>query len=316
MDCLAAAPRAAAWLLRGLNASLKSVDLSAPYCRDGRTSTLEPRMSKRAKFDAGDLAVTTGGAGPPAVFVHGFGSDKSTWKQVCHGLEDVFSFYAIDLPGSGESPAPRHFRYTLEHFADVLADFIILKDLRELTLVGASLGATAILLALLRNRVELPSRVRSLCLIAPVAYPQQLPFLVELLRVPVLGPLALNLPFLDILPLVLGPTPAIPLPSQYSRYYARRRVREALIKTARVISAERLAHYAHRLETIDVPALLIWGRGDRVVPLRLGRRLERDLPNAHLVVIDHCGHAPQQERPAKVIAALREFVRSDKASHQ
>jgi pimeloyl-ACP methyl ester carboxylesterase len=108
-------------------------------------------MNEKIKFDASRLAVATGGAGEPAVFVHGFGSSKSTWRHVCHGLNDVFSFYAIDLPGSGKSPAPRHFHYTLEHFADVLTDFIILKDLKKLTLVGASFGATIILLALLRN---------------------------------------------------------------------------------------------------------------------------------------------------------------------
>src|SRR5713101_135959 len=123
------------------------------------------KMNKKIKFDASRLAVATGGAGEPAIFVHGFGSDKFTWRHVCDGLTDVFSFYAIDLPGSGESPAPRHFHYTLENFADVLTDFIIMKDLKKLTLVGTSLGAAVVLLALLRNRDELARRVRSLCLL-------------------------------------------------------------------------------------------------------------------------------------------------------
>lgn len=266
-------------------------------------------MNKKIKFDARRLAVATGGAGEPAVFVHGFGSNKSTWRHVCHGLEDVFSYYAIDLPGSGESPAPRHFHYTLEHFADVLTDFIILKDLKKLTLVGTSLGATVILLAMLRNRDALAPRVRSLCLIDPVAYPQEFPFFFELLRVPVLGPLALNFPFFSILPIsVLGALPAISLPPQYSRYYARRRVREALIKTARLISAETLARYVRRLKTIDVPTLVIWGRRDPVVPLKFGKRLARDLPNSRLIVVDRCGHTPHKECPVEVIAALREFA--------
>jgi pimeloyl-ACP methyl ester carboxylesterase len=266
-------------------------------------------MNKKIKFDARNLAVATGGAGEPAVFVHGFGSNKSTWRRVCHGLEDVFSYYAIDLPGSGESPAPRHFHYTLEQFADVLTDFIILKDLKRLTLVGTSLGATVILLALLRNRDALAPRVRSLCLIDPVAYPQEFPFFFELLRVPVLGPLALNFPFFSMLPIsVLGALPAISLPPQYSRYYARRRVREALIKTARLISAETLARYVRRLKTIDVPTLVIWGRRDPVVPLKFGKRLARDLPNSRLIVIDRCGHTPHKECPVEVIAALKEFA--------
>ena len=264
-------------------------------------------MNKKIKFDANRLAVTTGGAGEPAVFVHGFASNKATWRHVCHGLADVFSFYAIDLPGSGESPAPRHFHYTLEHFADVLTDFIIMKDLKKLTLVGASLGAAVILLAVLRNKDELAPRVRSLCLIDAVAYPQDFPFFVEIMRTPVLGPLAVNVPFFVGIPL-LGSLPAILFPPRYARYYARKRVREALIKTARLINTEHLARYVRRLKTIHLPTLVIWGRNDDVVPLRLGKRLARDLPGSRLIVIDHCGHAPQEECPAEVIAALKEFA--------
>jgi pimeloyl-ACP methyl ester carboxylesterase len=246
-------------------------------------------MNKKIKFDASRLAVATGGAGEPAVFVHGFGSSKSTWRHVRHGLNDVFSFYAIDLPGSGKSPAPRHFHYTLEHFADVLTDFIILKDLKKLTLVGASFGATIILLALLRNGDELGPRVRALCLINAVAYPQDFPFFIEILRTPVLGPFALNFPF-------------------FPKIYARRGVRVAIIKTARLLNAKRLARYVERFKTIHLPTLVIWGRRDSLVPLRVGKRLARDLPNSRLVVIDDCGHSPHTECPAKVIAALKEFA--------
>lgn len=259
-------------------------------------------MSQKTRFDASRLAVATGGAGDPAVFVHGFGSNKLIWEGVCQGLADVFSFYAIDLPGSGESPAPKHFHYTLEHFADVLTDFIAMKDLKRVTLVGASLGATVILLALLRNRAELTPRVRSLCLIDAIAYPQDLPFFLEILRTPVLGPAALNLPSF------VKDLPAIFLPPGYARYYGRKRVREALIRTARLIDAESLAPYARRLKTIDLPTLVIWGRKDGVVPLRLGRRLVRDLPNARLMIIDNCDHWPHQECPAEVVAALKEFA--------
>jgi len=274
----------------------------------------EPKMKR--KFDAGRLAVAAGGTGDPAVFVHGLASDKSTWRSVCHGLDDVFSYYAIDLPGSGESPAPRHFHYTLEHFADVLTDFIVMKDLKKLTLVGASLGATIILLAVLRNRSVLAPRVRALCLVDAVAYPQEFPFYFEVLRMPILGPLALNVPLVrTFLAAASGALPVnLPEP-RYSRYYPRKRVREALIKTARLIHAGRLGRYARRFQTIDVPTLVIWGRDDRVVPLRFAKRLARDLPNARLIVIDSCGHAPQNERPAEFISELKQFAeqtRSDR----
>jgi pimeloyl-ACP methyl ester carboxylesterase len=272
---------------------------------------LEPRMNKKIKFDPRRLAVVDGGNGDPAIFVHGFGSNKSTWRDVCHGLKDVFSYYAIDLPGSGDSPAPRHFQYTLEHFADVLTDFVVMKDLKNLTLVGASLGATVILLAVLRNRDELAPRVRALCLIGPVAYPQAFPLFFGVLRMPFLGPLALNVPLVrGLLSAAVSALPDALPPPQYSQYYARKNVREALIKTARLISADSLARYVRRLKSIEAPTLVLWGRRDRVVPLRFGRRLARELPNAQLTIIDHCGHAPHKERPDEVITALKVFAQN------
>jgi pimeloyl-ACP methyl ester carboxylesterase len=247
-------------------------------------------MNRRIEFDASGLAIETGGSGDPALFVHGFGSSKSSWRRVCHGLRHVFSFYAIDLPGSGESLTPRHFHYTLEYFADVLTDFIIVKDLKELTLVGASLGASVILLSILRNRDRLDSRVRSLCLIDAIAYPRHFLPLVEILQLPIFVAPFFGLLAADLL------------------WPERRGIREAKVETVRLIDVEHLARYVPRLKTIHLPTLLIWGREDEVVPLRFGKRLARDLPNSRLLVIDDCGHEPHEERPAEVIAALKKHA--------
>src|SRR4051812_20354431 len=86
------------------------------------------------------LALSVGGSGPPILFIHGFGSSKFTWRHVCLGVRDIFTYYSIDLPGSGASPAPRYFDYSLEHLSDVVCEFIVQKDLSNLTVVGASFG--------------------------------------------------------------------------------------------------------------------------------------------------------------------------------
>jgi pimeloyl-ACP methyl ester carboxylesterase len=255
-------------------------------------------------FDPGRLAVKTGGTGDPALFVHGFGSSKRVWRDVCEGLRDAFLFHAIDLPGCGGSPAAKGFRYSLKRLADVLTDFILMKDLKNLTLVGASLGGTIILLALLRHADELASRVRALCLIGTPAYPQELPFGMEVLRSS-LGPIVLDPPFFLLTP----PLAAGLLSAAYRQNFGRRRARKTMIKTARLIKPKRLAHYVSRFKTIHLPTLLIWGREDDLVPVRFGRRLARDLPNARLIVFERCGHSPHQERPDKVVAVLKKFAR-------
>jgi pimeloyl-ACP methyl ester carboxylesterase len=60
-------------------------------------------------------------------------------------------------------------------------------------------------------------------------------------------------------------------------------------------------------ERIAAPTLLLWGRHDPVIPLKVGRRLERDIPHARLVVFDS-GHVPHTTDPAGVAAELVPFA--------
>ena len=58
------------------------------------------------------------------------------------------------------------------------------------------------------------------------------------------------------------------------------------------------------LPRLRCPMLLLWGRRDQLVPLRVAdqvRRLRGDLP---LEVLDHCGHCPHDERSEAFNAAL------------
>jgi pimeloyl-ACP methyl ester carboxylesterase len=65
-----------------------------------------------------------------------------------------------------------------------------------------------------------------------------------------------------------------------------------------------------RYGTIRQPALVLWGREDRIATLGFGERLARDLPHARLVVIPRCGHMPMREALDATIAALGEFLRA------
>ena len=53
--------------------------------------------------------------------------------------------------------------------------------------------------------------------------------------------------------------------------------------------------YGYRLNEIKSPALVIWGRDDRFVPMDVGLRLVWGMPNAHLHVFGRCGHWAQWE---------------------
>ena len=73
-------------------------------------------------------------------------------------------------------------------------------------------------------------------------------------------------------------------------------------------AAPRGAGLAERLDEIDVPALVISGDDDRIVPTAQSVRLASELPSAELVVIPACGHVPHEECPQATLEALLAFV--------
>jgi pimeloyl-ACP methyl ester carboxylesterase len=57
-------------------------------------------------------------------------------------------------------------------------------------------------------------------------------------------------------------------------------------------------------ERIQAPTLVVWGRQDRVVDVRLAPRVARTIPDCRLLVLDPAGHTAQLERPEPVARAV------------
>ena len=62
------------------------------------------------------------------------------------------------------------------------------------------------------------------------------------------------------------------------------------------------------LDNIKAPTLLIWGKQDNVTPFFVGEKFEELIPNAKLVAVDKCGHAPMMEKPEEFNAILESFL--------
>jgi pimeloyl-ACP methyl ester carboxylesterase len=56
------------------------------------------------------------------------------------------------------------------------------------------------------------------------------------------------------------------------------------------------------------PALVLWGRDDEWIPVAHAQRHEAALPAARIVILERCGHMPQEEQPAETLRLLLEFL--------
>jgi pimeloyl-ACP methyl ester carboxylesterase len=64
----------------------------------------------------------------------------------------------------------------------------------------------------------------------------------------------------------------------------------------------------HLLGGVRTPALIVWGRGDRVVPLECGEAYARALPRSRLAVVEESGHFVDMEQPEALAKLIMEFA--------
>ncbi len=254
------------------------------------------------------------GGGDPILAIHGLGASNYTWRKLKGHLPD-HKLILIDLKGHGESAKPHDTNYSIPDQAELVLQFIREHDLRNLTLMGNSYGGAVSLMVAIELCKEEPERLSRLILICSGGYNQDLPWHLKLMRTPVLGWLALHLA-----PATMNTRTVL----RYS-YYRKRLIswkqckayagpicspggRHALLQVAKQAVPENFEELIAQYPSISVPTLLIWGRNDRVIPLSIGERLNSDIINSRLVVLDHVGHVPQEEKPEETIAAISKFL--------
>lgn len=67
-------------------------------------------------------------------------------------------------------------------------------------------------------------------------------------------------------------------------------------------------HLVKWLHRISIPALVVWGEQDEILPVAYALEWQKRLPRAQLTIMSDCGHAPQFERPDLFAEVVDEFL--------
>jgi pimeloyl-ACP methyl ester carboxylesterase len=223
--------------------------------------------------------------------------------------------HVVELKGFGDAPKPLDDGYGLQDQASLLRRWILAADLRDITLVGHSLGGGVALLTAM-GLLEKPfARIRRLVLLAGIAYRQPVSPYLRLLATPGVGPLLLwALPRRRLIRAALRMAyhPSHPVDESLVEAYARplRSLagRRALSRSAAALFSAQVSLPSDGYSRIQVPSLLIWGREDPVVPLWVGERLASELRTAELKILEGCGHMPQEEAAEESLEVLLRFL--------
>lgn len=253
------------------------------------------------------------GSGPRTlILLHGFGATSETWRDILPLLIQDARVILLDLKGFGRALKPADNRYGLRDHVDYVQQFIEQQQLERVILVGNSFGGAVAIATQMRS-----PRVEGLVLIASAAYPQDLPPFIYLLQLPLIGRLILQLvPARQRVTMVLRHAmhdPKRVTPERVERHAAFLDLpgsHQAAIATARQIIPDDHDRFLAGLKNIPVPALILWGDHDRVLPTAFATRLHADIPQSTMHILKDCGHVPQEERPDETAGHILEFLRA------
>jgi pimeloyl-ACP methyl ester carboxylesterase len=295
--------------LAAIALALGSCGLSAGDAIDGPYARLGPPEAPVR------LYYTDEGKGPPLLLIHGFGASTYTWRHIAPELALTHRVIAVDLKGFGQSDKPFDGRYSVFDQAALIAQLIEDMDLRNLTIVGHSFGGGVALRLALEADQRFAGRIAKLVLLDSIAYPQNIPVFFRLLDMPLVSHLGVRM-----VPPSVQTRVALRIayfddskidPDEVETYAAPLKTaagKHAIIHSARQIMPEDLAQISERYKSIELPTLILWCDHDRIVPLEVGLKLRRSMPNSTLRLVEDCGHMPQEEQPASTLRLIKGFL--------
>ncbi len=87
--------------------------------------------------------------------------------------------------------------------------------------------------------------------------------------------------------------------------------KRAVLSSLRNFMLENHVPHYERLNKLEIPKLILWGKEDRVLPFEYGEKIRSLVPNARFEVFEKCGHVPQFEEPEKFNALTLEWVKEN-----
>ena len=250
------------------------------------------------------------GSATPVLFVHGLGGRWQNWLENIPRVAVGRRVVALDLPGFGRSQMPTT-PISIPRYATMLDQLCDRLELETVVLVGNSMGGFIAAEMALR----FPERVERIVLVSAAVSIRDfnpLPasaLLAGLARTPLGTP--------DGLRALLGRRRARHLAFATVVRHPTRIALDTLSELAGGRGAAGLGdalgamiHHDLRgeLPQIAVPALIVHGRNDMLVPVADSVWLSERLPDARLDVFEDTGHLAMVERPIRFNDALLRFA--------
>jgi len=235
------------------------------------------------------------------VLLHGLGGTAERWFPIFPFLRKKLKIIAPDIIGYGKSDKPQ-VDYTLEFFTKFVFGFLDELSLKNVFMIGTSLGGQIV--AECASRQD--PRITKIVMSAPA------------------GIMKKSTPVLDAYTTAaLYPTHESVRVAYQMMMGQNKEVREETIQNFILSMSQPNAKMAfmstllglrnapvitEKLQLIKIPALLIWGNEDKMIPIEYSKQFADAIRNCKFVTMKGLGHIPYEENPSEFSQAVLDFL--------
>jgi pimeloyl-ACP methyl ester carboxylesterase len=299
-------------LRRGLLAAgvLMCLVAAACYFRPLEVFSLVARAHLRLQGERSHTVVVAGnkihyreiGSGTPLLLVHGLGGSSLNWASVMATFAHAgYHVYAPDLLGFGKSAQP-DIAYTIADQSQMLRQFCADQHIQQADVIGWSMGGWVALQFTLEN----PTMVRRLVLDDSAGLNFHTNFTPTVFTPE-------DQQQVNVLFSLMEPD-AKPLPN----FVARDLIRQMKTRHGWVINRAMASMLTGKevldgkLGAIQQPVLINWGADDELIPLSVGYKFAKEIPQANLDIFSGCGHLAPARCSHAVADKTLQFLQAEK----
>ena len=249
------------------------------------------------------------------LLIHGMGCSSLEWSENIPFLSARMTVIAVDLVGFGQSDKPSDFEYSSQSQARQLIALMDELGVQTFHIAGNSFGGRVAI----EIEALLKVRVKSMTLVASAGGGLEAPLPMRISTLPFIGE-------------------ALPIPSfeefkkgWQTAFYDHNKLTETRVERKFLDSMRSGARRAHllslrsmmsmfgfkkadylaldkKIRQINCPVLIVWGVNDIFLPVSHAHNFKSRIKDSKLILLEHCGHAPQIEKSYEFNQLLEEFL--------
>ncbi|MEO6761494.1 MAG: alpha/beta hydrolase [Candidatus Saccharimonadales bacterium] len=234
------------------------------------------------------------GKGRQVLILHGWGDNSAGWQTFANNLAANFEIITLDLPGFGNTQAPRD-DWGITEYAVFVAAFLDKVNLELYAILGHSNGGAIAIRGISNNSL----RAKKLVLLASAGIRGEFNGRYRILRV-----------ITKTGKLLVSPLPKAAKKTLQHKVYrtigSDMLVAEHLQGTFKKVIADDVRIDA---QSIKLPTLLIYGQTDSQTPVRYGQLFHNAIAGSKLHIIPEADHFLHLTHGSQVLNLIKEFLK-------